>query len=200
MMYCPPIGTIILYYGEKPWDGPTSFQEMLGDIPKELKEYVPNYKLNIVELRGDREYHFHNEEVKQLFDIARICLQGKKEELKKIEKITVSNELADMLGTILRSEYIIQKSSEQKGGIKMCTLFEEMEREAELRGIKEGEKREHEKMCTLFDEMEREAELRGKAKGIISVLKEMNQSEKEIIRQLMMQMDITENEAREQLL
>ncbi len=29
---------------------------MLGDLPEELKKYVPNYELNIIELRGDKEY------------------------------------------------------------------------------------------------------------------------------------------------
>ncbi len=132
-----PIITIVLYYGEEPWDGPRSFHEMLRDMPEDFREYVPDCRLNIVELNSDRRYDFHNEELKLLFDIARVFLQGDKEALEQYEEISIDTELADILGTIIKSKFIIKKG-EMEGEVKMCTMLDEMEREAEKRGEKRG--------------------------------------------------------------
>lgn len=45
-----PVITLTVYYGEKPWDEPTSLHEML-DIPKELEPFVNDYKILLVEAR-----------------------------------------------------------------------------------------------------------------------------------------------------
>lgn len=45
---CPVI-TLVLYFGTEPWSGPTSLHDML-DLPEELKEYVPDYKINLVQV------------------------------------------------------------------------------------------------------------------------------------------------------
>ncbi len=135
-----PIMTIILYYGEEPWEGPRSLHEMLMDMPEKFKEYIPNCRLNIVELNSDKIYDFHNEELKLLFDISRVFLQGDKEALEQYEEISIDSELADILGTIIKSKFIIQQS-ETEGEVKMCTMLDEMEREAETRGEERGEAR-----------------------------------------------------------
>lgn len=45
---CPVI-TLVLYFGTEPWSGPTSLHDML-DLPDELKEYVPDYRINLVQV------------------------------------------------------------------------------------------------------------------------------------------------------
>ena len=45
-----PVITIVVYYGEKAWDGAVTLHEMLN-IPKEMKEFVNNYKMRLVEAR-----------------------------------------------------------------------------------------------------------------------------------------------------
>ncbi len=177
-----PIMTIILYYGEEPWEGPRSFHEMLRDMPEKFKEYIPNCRLNIVELNSDKRYDFHNEELKLLFDIARVFLQGDKEALEQYEEIAIDTELADILGTIIKSKFIIQQS-ETKGEVKMCTMLDEMEREAEERGEKRGEKRGREEGVL----------------GIINILNAFGQSDDVIIQHLVAQMDLTEKAAKSYL-
>ena len=43
-----PVITIVVYYGENPWDGALSLHEMLN-IPKEVEPYVNDYKMNLIE-------------------------------------------------------------------------------------------------------------------------------------------------------
>lgn len=39
-----PVITVVVYYGEKPWNGAASLHEMLN-IPEEVVQYVNNYKM-----------------------------------------------------------------------------------------------------------------------------------------------------------
>ena len=45
-----PVITVVVYYGEKPWNGAASLHEMLN-IPEEVVQYVNDYKMILVEAR-----------------------------------------------------------------------------------------------------------------------------------------------------
>lgn len=53
-----PVITIVVYYGEKPWDGALSLHGMLN-IPEEMKKFVNDYKMMLVEARQNN-LTFHN--------------------------------------------------------------------------------------------------------------------------------------------
>ncbi len=149
-----PIITIVLYYGEEPWDGPTTFREMIGEVEAELEEYLPEYKLKIVELRGDKEYEFHNEEVEQLFQIAKGCFR--KKELKEVGRTKVRKDVAHMLATILGADELVEKV-EKEEEVEMCKFFEELKAEGERLGRQEGERlgrQEGEKLGRYEDRIE----------------------------------------------
>ena len=46
-----PVVSVVFYYGDSPWDGPLSLEEMicLPDDAAELKEYLPRYKVHLVD-------------------------------------------------------------------------------------------------------------------------------------------------------
>ena len=49
-----PVFTLVIYYGEKPWDGPKNLQD-LPDIPPELEEYrdkLADYKINLLDIHS----------------------------------------------------------------------------------------------------------------------------------------------------
>ena len=49
-----PVVSVVFYYGDNPWDGPLTMEEMicLPDDAAELKEYLPRYKVHLVEPRS----------------------------------------------------------------------------------------------------------------------------------------------------
>ena len=53
-----PVITVVVYYDEKPWDGAKSLHEMLN-IPKEMKQFVNDYKMLLVEAR-ENDLQLHN--------------------------------------------------------------------------------------------------------------------------------------------
>ena len=46
-----PVVTLVLYFGSKPWNEPLTLFERVK-IPDELKPYVNDYKINLIELRN----------------------------------------------------------------------------------------------------------------------------------------------------
>ncbi len=44
-----PIITIVIYYSEKPWDGPLSLKDMVMDMPPELERVFSDYKINLLQ-------------------------------------------------------------------------------------------------------------------------------------------------------
>ena len=42
-----PIITLVLYYGESLWDGPTCLSDMMISMPDNIKAYFSDYKLNL---------------------------------------------------------------------------------------------------------------------------------------------------------
>ena len=49
-----PVVSVVFYYGDSPWDGPLSMEEMilLPDDTAELKEYLPEYKVHLIDARN----------------------------------------------------------------------------------------------------------------------------------------------------
>ena len=53
-----PVITVVVYYGQKPWDGAASLHGML-DIPDEMKQFINDYKMILVEAKQN-SLTFHN--------------------------------------------------------------------------------------------------------------------------------------------
>lgn len=79
-----PVVTFILYSGVEPWDGPKTLHEMLDftDIPLELREMIPNYQINVIEIRQIQDISVFKTDVRQVFEFIR-CAEDK-EALKRL--------------------------------------------------------------------------------------------------------------------
>ncbi len=76
--------TVVVYYGEKPWDGARSLHEML-DIPEPMQRYVNDYRMIMVEARKN-SLVFHNKNNRDFFHLLEIILNTaitKKKQKKK---------------------------------------------------------------------------------------------------------------------
>ena len=67
-----PVITVVVYYGEKPWDGAKSLHGMLNISP-EMQKYVNDYKMLLVEARQN-DLTLHNINNVDLFNILGILL------------------------------------------------------------------------------------------------------------------------------
>ena len=78
-----PIVTLVIYYGDKPWDGPMSLKDMLSDMPKALEKAVSDYKIHLLQVNDSGKYEFSSEDVRAAFEISREAMNDRLDEIAK---------------------------------------------------------------------------------------------------------------------
>ena len=127
-----PIITIVLYYGESLWDGPTCLSDMMISMSANIKEYFSDYKLNLVQILDSDKYSFYNEDVKDVFYIARSIYNKDIDAiLNKYKTRNVDNEVMKLISVLTATPQIMNlcKSNKQGGKVNMCKAMEELKAE-----------------------------------------------------------------------
>ncbi len=177
-----PVITVVVYYGEKPWDGALSLHGILR-IPVEMKPFVNDYKMHLVEARKN-DLKLHNINNQDLFHLLAILLD-KNEKTAKIRESAINYAREhEVEKTVImtvagaancRMDYdLIQR----KGDADMCRVFEETRKEGIAQGLAEGEKI-------------------GEAKGIIETGYEFGLSKDDILERLQNKLNISVQKAQE---
>lgn len=127
-----PIITLVLYYGESLWDGPTCLSDMMISMSDNIKEYFSDYKLNLVQILDSDKYSFYNEDVKDVFYIARSIYNKDIDAiLNKYKTRNVDNEIMKLISVLTATPQIMNlcKSNKQGGKVNMCKAMEELKAE-----------------------------------------------------------------------
>lgn len=144
-----PVITIVLYFGTKHWDQPRSLYECM-DIPKDLKPFVNDYKMNLVEVAflDNQLDNFHSD----FRIIAEYFINKRKnvdyvpstQEIRHVDeflKLLQALEGDDRYAEVLHA---LQREG-KKEGVKMSEVLDRIENRGiaigEKRGITIGEKR-----------------------------------------------------------
>ena len=133
-----PIINIILYYGEKEWDGPVSLKDMMVDMPERFANLFADYEINLVQMLDSRRLLFHNEDVRILFDVVSNIYKRNIDYIySKYDGTEVDGELFWMIGKITSNENMLEISREKKGeSVVMCEAWREYYDEARRDGAK----------------------------------------------------------------
>ena len=169
-----PVITMIVYYGEKPWDGAVSLHEILN-IPEGLKAFVNDYKILLVEAR-ENNLIFHNIKNVAFFNMMKIILD------KNLSKEEAKKKVIDYA-----REHNVDKSVIMTvAGATNCKLdYNALSRKGDF------------DMCTLFDEIAKENEAKGEAKGIIETGLEFGIPEHDILERLQKKLNLSLQTAQE---
>ena len=137
--------TVVVYYGEKPWDGARSLHEMLN-IPEPMRRYVNDYRMILVEARKN-SLVFHNKNNRDFFQLLEIILntaitkkEAKEKAIRYCEKNRTDRDVIIAAAGVTDTK-LDYNALEKKEGNTMCTLFEEIAKEGEERGKAIGEER-----------------------------------------------------------
>ena len=134
-----PIVTIVIYYNEKEWDGPYSLSDMMIELSPEMKEVFSDYKMNLLQICKSDEYIFSNEDVQTVFQISRNIYEENFDEIRRVYKERdIKAELAVVIGKITDSKYIIEKATDGREAINMCTALENLRKQGVEEGIEKG--------------------------------------------------------------
>lgn len=140
-----PIITFLLYYGEEPWEGPTSLHDMLDfrNIPESLQEMTPNYNIKVIDVRRFEDTSVFKTDVKQVFEFIR-CSEDKKKlaDLVNHDAYFQSMDEAafDVVSNYTRSKELVKvKEYERKDGkYNMCKAIQDMIEEGREEGKASG--------------------------------------------------------------
>lgn len=134
-----PVITIVLYYNEKPWDGPYSIRDMMK-IPESLKTVIQDYGMYLVQVSESDKYVFRNSDVATVFEVSREIFRKnfvKLETLYSNKRITSEQGL--VIGAITESDDLIRQALEQKGrDMNMCSALEELKNKGREEGREEA--------------------------------------------------------------
>ena len=136
-----PIITIVLYYGESLWDGPTCLSDMMISMSNNIKEYFSDYKLNLVQILDSDKYTFYNEDVRDVFNIIRNIYNDDFDSIyREYESRNVDIDVMELICSITSVPKLMDLciDNEQGGTVNMCEAMKRFQAECESKGMKEG--------------------------------------------------------------
>lgn len=131
-----PAITLVLHFGKKPWDGPTTLFECFGvDIPDELKPFLNDYRLNVIDIA------YLTPEQVRLFKsdfriVADYFVQSRisGDYIPSPEKLIHVDEVLKLMAALTRDDrfiHVVNNSdllrNEEGGGISMCDVLDKVE-------------------------------------------------------------------------
>ena len=168
-----PVITVVIYYGEKPWDAAVSLHGLLR-IPEQIVSFVNDYKIHLVEARENRLL-LHNMENRDLFNLFAILLGSNNPWEKKELAIDYAKEHA------VEKDVIMAVA----GATNSKLSYSEFERKGET------------DMISVFQETWDEGKAEGKAEGIIETGYDCGLSREDILMRLQNRLDISIQKAQE---
>ena len=170
-----PVITVVVYYGEKDWEGAKTLHEMLN-IPEKMTSYVNDYKMILVEAK-ENSLVLHNVNNKDLFHLLGIFLDTRISKDKAKEKAIQYCEEHNTDKTVIMTV----------AGVTNAKL--------DYNSYAKGDGG----MCTVFDEIAKEGEVKGRALEIIEMGLEFGLAESDILSRLQKKLDVTLQVAQEYL-
>lgn len=129
-----PVVTIVIYLGEREWDGPHSLKELLNmnHLPECVKNIVVDYPIHILDVRRFEQLHYFHTDIKYVFGF--LQKESNKMELRKYltENGNYFTELDDeayeMICSFSNSQELEKKKEyyRKKEGIDMCQAILDM--------------------------------------------------------------------------
>ena len=130
-----PVGSFVFYTGDKEWTYPKSLKESLK-IPPEMKDYINDWKLPVLELQKIDSGMLKNQRLKEVVEISQSMFEGDYEKLRIIRMISVGNY---KMASILTHTDIKEEDLPEGDEINMCKAMDQLFQRFENQGIEKGE-------------------------------------------------------------
>ena len=141
-----PHVTLVLYYGQEPWDGEKNLYEIIDftDIPESLQKLVQDYQVHVVDVRRLEDTSVFKTDVKLVFDFIQYS-----DDSEKLEQLVKGNPAYQELDK-KAFEFISYYGDAH--GLRECKEFDEKGKVIN--------------MCRALDEIYEKGQVVGEASGI----------------------------------
>ena len=200
-----PVISLCIYYGKEDWDGPFSLVDMLV-MPEYLKPLVPDYKMNLIQVRKSDNLCFENQDINNLFELIRSIYNKDYNAFQRMYKNReLSTELGLTLGSVVNSQSIIKQilAVKEKGSDSNMTdpfdeMLEEMKKQEGEKARREGMRKGRlEGRLEGKREGKREGEYTGKIQGTINTCKKLHVNQEETLKNLIEEFTLSKDKAKE---
>ncbi len=146
-----PVVTLVIYWGNKPWDGPKSLHEFIDfgkydrRLAEEFKRLVPEYPLHILNLNEKKDYSEFHTPLRTVFELY-ACRTDKgrfldyiktHEECRHLDADTY--EIIGKLTGVAKLSKLQGKKENKQGGQDMWKALEDLIEDGKATGKREGE-------------------------------------------------------------
>ena len=185
-----PVITLVVYFGDKQWDGPMSLSDMLTDTDDALKPFVQDYKIHLISPYAVSEelLAYMASELREVMLYIKYKQDGEKlsETVRRDQRFkALSTETTVMLNVLTNSHIEIPKGAKT---VDMCLALQQIEQKGRLEGREQGRLEGRE-----------QGRLEGREEGIyrmIDALRKFSLEEDVIRNEIMTQYGLTDEEAR----
>ena len=134
----PMVRAIVLYTGEKEWDGPRKLSDMILDENGQKIELDPieDFSLNLIELNKDVSYNLNNQCVQDFIDLVH-QLYDKSIHLGDMDRV-YQRDAVQAAYSITKDEQLKLILEQEEGGVKVCEAMRELFEDATNKGITKG--------------------------------------------------------------
>jgi len=135
----PMVRAIVLYTGEKEWDGARKLSDLILDENGQKIELDPieDFSLNLIELNKDVSYNLNNQCVQDFIDLVH-QLYDKSIHLGDMDRV-YQRDAVQAAYSITKDEQLKLILEQEEGGVKVCEAMRELFEDATNKGIALGE-------------------------------------------------------------
>ena len=137
---------IVFYTGDKKWNTPLELNDYF-DIPEELKEYVNDWKIKVVDVKEIDTSKIKDEQTRYFIEAIQEMYKGNYEGLHRRIKMNRDNFI---YAAIITGSLDLIRDLPEGDEIDMCEGMERMAEGFRNEGRKEGEKREKKTVLSLL--------------------------------------------------
>ena len=116
--------TFVVYYGQKKWKAPRTYEDMMNPMPPALKDYMNAASYPLIEMRNLDPKRFHSQELKELIIGLRYLYNHQYDE---DHDITISHDIAVTIAALTKNTQIYEKVKDEK--IDMCQAIRDYGKE-----------------------------------------------------------------------
>jgi hypothetical protein len=144
-----PVVTLVIYFGDKKWDGPMSLHEMFDRQDETILSLVPDYKLNLIAPANiaDGEYGLFQSDLKEVLSFIKYA-----KDKQKLQELLVTNSSFQTIGKdavdVINACTGAKLKQEERKVVDVCQAIQEIAEEA-------AEKAREEVRAQMRDEMEK---------------------------------------------
>ncbi len=133
--------TLVIYYGEKPWDGAERLSDMMN-IPPGFERFLNNHTIHLLQMGKTEGIQFKNKDndifftvINEFYRTGSIDINHFKE---KFPNLMVYWETLVAIGATTCSQELIDYAQEKKGDINMCTALDNLVKQGIEEGMQKG--------------------------------------------------------------